>query len=138
MHGTRTQASRRRKCKVYVGSETIPHTDRITSKLVFFYCTTPFVLAAVSIYASLQHRRGPALFLPIGYGALGLLGWIIQIAIQGKCTFGNGGRGTFSIQKSPEFCGFSLRNNWQPAGTWQTGIGVSMGVTWVSLLMLLL
>jgi hypothetical protein len=110
----------------------------IASKLVFFYCTIPFVLAATSAYATLQHRRGAALPLAIVLGAVGLLAWLIQVALQGKCMFEGGDLDLLYVQKSPGFCGFALTDTWRPSSTWQTGLGVVMAMTWTSLLMLLL
>ncbi|KAK3075156.1 hypothetical protein LTR53_001767 [Teratosphaeriaceae sp. CCFEE 6253] len=106
------------------------------AKLVFFYCTIPFVLSALSIYATLKHRRAASLALAIASGALGLVLWCTQIGLQGKCILANGAVNVLVFpQPSPGFCAFSLTEHWNPLDFWHTGLGVVDAMTWTSVLM---
>ncbi|TKA67069.1 hypothetical protein B0A55_07810 [Friedmanniomyces simplex] len=111
--------------------------DRI--KLVLFYCTIPLVLSALSIFATIQHRRSTpsGLFIAIGSAVLGSALWIAQLAMQGTCVLGNN-LGGLSPHESSGFCGFSFRDTWDPKTFWQTGLAVAYYATFLSICMIVL
>lgn len=116
-----------------------PCPDRPRSKLVFFYCTIPFVLSALSVFAAIKTRRttpsAPA--IAIGSAMLGLVLWIVQTSLQGRCVLGN----SLTIDSTFAYsglCGFAVGPNWDPRTMWQTGLAVAYYETWCSILMIVL
>ncbi|KAK3626907.1 hypothetical protein LTR56_019533 [Elasticomyces elasticus] len=102
--------------------------------LVFLYCTTPFVLSALSLFATLKNRRSTpvGIVLAIGVSTLGFVFWIVQLELQKKCVFG------VSPHETPAYCGFSLQESWDPKSFWKSGLAVAYYITWCSLCMILL
>ncbi|KAK4551979.1 hypothetical protein LTR86_010771 [Recurvomyces mirabilis] len=105
--------------------------------LVFFYCTIPLVLLAVSVFEILQHRTSQPFrpVLSLVCGGLGLLAWLIQFSLQGTCILPTSRFNTTSAEAG--WCAFELRQ-WDPRSYWSSGLAVAWYVTWCVLVMVVL
>ena len=104
------------------------------SGLVFFYCTIPFILMALSLYETIQHRRkiGIRPILATAFSILGLIAWLIQFGLQGRCILPTS---RFNSTKAEAgWCAFELRQ-WDRRSYWSSGLGVAYYVTWLILFM---